>query len=124
VGHPLTSTIRTTMAGNGRVTPSNEAIIPEKGMPLIEEGFPDFLPLSPCHHLNGAAKDTTGEHPALQHSAGLQGLQREKKKPLLREERRTNLHLNHSYCHRSQAKKRSTTAHRQIWLKSGELLPA
>jgi hypothetical protein len=30
------------MAGNGRGTPSNEATVPEKGMPLIEEGFPDF----------------------------------------------------------------------------------
>jgi hypothetical protein len=41
---------------------------------------------SPHHHLGGMAEDFTDEHPALQHGARLQGLQREKEGPLLREE--------------------------------------
>jgi hypothetical protein len=41
-GHLFTSTVRTTMAGDGRETTMHKVTAPQKGMPLIEEGFPDF----------------------------------------------------------------------------------
>jgi hypothetical protein len=57
------------------------------------------LPPSLHHHLNGIAGDSTGEHPALQRSTGMHGLQREKKRPLFWEELRTILHSGHGSCH-------------------------
>jgi hypothetical protein len=72
-GHLFTSTVRTTMAGDGRETTMHKVTAPEKGMPLIEEGFPDFAFVA-RHHLTGTTEGTAGEHPALQQSAGLHGL--------------------------------------------------
>jgi hypothetical protein len=40
--HLLTTTMRTTMAADWRETTMHQITAPEKGTPLIEEGFPDI----------------------------------------------------------------------------------
>jgi hypothetical protein len=53
--HLLTTTMRTTMAVDGRETVMHQFTAPEKETPLIEEGFPDiaFIAAPPPRWHNG-----------------------------------------------------------------------
>jgi hypothetical protein len=111
------------MASKRRVPPSHRATSPEKEMLLIEEGFPNFASIAAPPPRWHSGRHHRGQ-PALQQSADMLGLQRKKKMPLFREEQRTILHSGHRSCHRRQATRKSSAAHRQIRPKSREHLLA